>query len=91
MAHCNAILSQLLKMVGRHELEKIASTRHHDQRFRKTSLDAVQRNQGISKLQTLSLRKLYRSYLLHRQGVCRTNVRGMKRHFLPFFGAFSPP
>lgn len=37
MAHCNTILPQLLKMVGRHEFEKIASTHHQGQRLRKTS------------------------------------------------------
>jgi hypothetical protein len=37
MAHCNTILSQLLKMVGRHEFEKIASAHHEGQRLRKVS------------------------------------------------------
>jgi hypothetical protein len=37
MAHCNTILSQLLKIVGRHEFDKIAKVHHHGQRLRKTS------------------------------------------------------
>ena len=37
MAHCNTVLSQLLKIVGRHEFEKIASAHHQGQRLRKTS------------------------------------------------------
>ena len=37
MSHCNAILSQLLKMVGRHEFEKIAGPHHQGQKLRKTS------------------------------------------------------
>ncbi|WP_411727831.1 IS4 family transposase [Methyloglobulus sp.] len=37
MPHCNTILSQLLKIVGRHEFEKIASAHHEGQRLRKTS------------------------------------------------------
>ena len=37
MPHCNTILSQLLKMVGRHEFEKVASMHHQGQRLRKTS------------------------------------------------------
>jgi hypothetical protein len=37
MAHCNTILSQLLKMVGRHEFDKVASAHHEGQRLRKTS------------------------------------------------------
>ena len=37
MAHCNTVLSQLLKMVGRHEFEKIASNHHQGQKLRKTS------------------------------------------------------
>jgi Domain of unknown function (DUF4372) len=37
MAHCNTVLSQLLKMVGRHGFEKIASAHHEGQKLRKTS------------------------------------------------------
>jgi Transposase DDE domain/Domain of unknown function (DUF4372) len=37
MSHCNTVLSQLLKMVGKHEFEKIASTHHQGQKLRKTS------------------------------------------------------
>jgi Domain of unknown function (DUF4372)/Transposase DDE domain len=37
MAHCNTILSQLLKIVGRHEFEKVAASHHQGQRLRKTS------------------------------------------------------
>ena len=37
MAHCNTILSQLLKMVGRHEFEKVAASHHQGQRLRKTT------------------------------------------------------
>ncbi|MGR9117614.1 MAG: DUF4372 domain-containing protein, partial [Gammaproteobacteria bacterium] len=37
MAHCNTVLSQLLKIVGRHEFDKIAARHHEGQRLRKTS------------------------------------------------------
>ena len=37
MAHCNTVLSQLLKIVGRHEFDKVASAHHQGQRLRKTS------------------------------------------------------
>ena len=37
MSHSNTILSQLLKLVGRHEFETIASQHHSGQRLRKTS------------------------------------------------------
>jgi Domain of unknown function (DUF4372) len=37
MSHCNAVLSQLLKMVGRHEFDKVASAHHEGQRLRKTN------------------------------------------------------
>ena len=37
MSHSNTILSQLLKLVGRHEFEMIASQHHNGQRLRKTS------------------------------------------------------
>lgn len=36
MSHSNTILSQLLKLVGRHEFEMIASQHHNGQRLRKT-------------------------------------------------------
>ena len=37
MAHCNTVFLQLLKIVGRHEFEAIASLHHQGQRLRKTS------------------------------------------------------
>lgn len=37
MSHCNTVLSQLLKMVGRHEFDKVASAHHEGQRLRKTN------------------------------------------------------
>jgi hypothetical protein len=37
MSHSNTILSQLLKLVGRHEFETIAKQHHSGQRLRKTS------------------------------------------------------
>lgn len=37
MPHCNTVLSQLLKIVGRHEFDKIAAHHHTGQRLRKTS------------------------------------------------------
>jgi Domain of unknown function (DUF4372) len=37
MSQCNTILSQLLKMVGGHEFEKIANTHRQGQKSRKTS------------------------------------------------------
>jgi Domain of unknown function (DUF4372) len=37
MSHRNTILSQLLKMVGGHEFEKIANTHHQGQKLRQTS------------------------------------------------------
>lgn len=36
MAHCNTVFLQLLKTVGRHEFEAIASLHHQGQRLRKT-------------------------------------------------------
>lgn len=37
MAHCNTVLSQMLKIVGRHEFDKIASEHHQGQKLRKMS------------------------------------------------------
>ena len=37
MPHCDTILPRLLKMVGRHEFEKVASAHHEGQRLRKAS------------------------------------------------------
>jgi len=37
MPHCNTVLSQLLKIVGRHEFEKVAASHHQGQRLRKTT------------------------------------------------------
>ena len=37
MAHCNTVLSQLLKLVGRYEFDSVASVHHRGQKLRKTS------------------------------------------------------
>lgn len=37
MAHCNTVLSQVLKRVGRHDFDKLAAQHHEGQRLRKTS------------------------------------------------------
>jgi Domain of unknown function (DUF4372) len=37
MSHCNTVLSQLLKIVGRHEFEKVAANHHQGQRLHKTT------------------------------------------------------
>lgn len=37
MAHCNTILSQILKLVPRHEFETLAKQHHSGRAFRKAS------------------------------------------------------
>jgi putative transposase len=37
MSHCDTVLSQLLRIVGRHEFEKVAASHHQGQRLRKTT------------------------------------------------------
>lgn len=37
MAHCNTILSQILKLVPRHEFERLANQHHKGRAFRTTS------------------------------------------------------
>jgi Domain of unknown function (DUF4372) len=37
MSHCNTVLSQLLKIVGRHDFDNVAANHHQGQRLRKTT------------------------------------------------------
>ena len=41
MAHCNTVLSQMLKIVGRHEFDKIASEHHQGQKLRKDIMPTI--------------------------------------------------